>query len=284
MNAVVNASATAAGASLGPGRGPSAAVAPGCRRPRQRHPRREPPADRGARPRIQDVVALPDAGRAERGLAHREPAEDPRGLARIAQGQRPAVGGRRRLQGDGGAEAAVHEGALEAPLLEQLRDQVHRVALADAAQIEPNAIGRRADLERIRVDLERRQPGPDRDVERAAGQVVDVPRDQEAFERGLADARALARRQVIEPGDVAVRPEAAQLALEAIHEGEGRLGGLRGVACVGVRDVDLEHRVHGLVREAPKTGLAVTREPDPAVEIHVEPTSRASSPAGTRAG
>ena len=183
-------------------------------------------------------------------------AEDPRGLAGIAQGQRPAVGARRRLQGDGGAEAAVHEGALEAPLLEQLRHQVHRVALADAAQIEPNAVGRRADLERIRVDLERRQPGADRDVERAAGQVVDVPRDQQAFERGLADARALSRRQVIEPGDVAVRPEAAQFTFEAIHEGEGRLGGLRGVARVGVRDVDLEHRVHGLVREAPETGLA----------------------------
>jgi len=95
-----------------------------------------------------------------------------------------------------------------------------------------------------------------------------VPRDQQAFERGLADACALSRRQVIEPGDVAVRPEAAQFALEAIHEGKRRLGAFRGVAGVGVRDVDLEHRVHGLVREAPKTGLAVTREPDPAVEVH----------------
>ena len=52
------------------------------RRPRQRDPRREPPAHRRARPRIQDVVAFADAGRAERGLTHREPGEDPRRLAR----------------------------------------------------------------------------------------------------------------------------------------------------------------------------------------------------------
>ena len=96
-------------------------------------------------------------------------------------------------------------------------------------------------------------PVPIDDVEGAAGQVVDVPRDEEAFERRLADARALSGREVIDPGDVAVVPEAAQLAFEAIDEGEGRLRGLRGVARVGVRGVDLEHGVHGLVRETPQT-------------------------------
>ena len=192
MNAVVNASATAAGASRSPGPGRRGGG------PRHRHPRREPPAHRRARARIQDVVALADAGRAERGLTHRQPAEDPRRLAGIAQRQRPAVAARRRLEGDGGAEAAVDEGALEAPLLEQLRHQVHRVALADTAEIDANAVGRRADHEGVGVDLERRQPGADGDVERAVGQVVDVPCDQEAFERGLADACALSDRQVIE--------------------------------------------------------------------------------------
>ena len=89
----------------------------------------------------------------------------------------------------------MDERALEAPVLEQFRHQIHRVALADAAEIDANAVGRRADLERIGIDLERRQPGADRDVERAVGQVVHVPRDEEAFERGLADACALSGRR-----------------------------------------------------------------------------------------
>ena len=38
---------------------------------------------------------------------------------------------------------AVDERTVEAPLLEQFRHQIHRVALADATEIEPNAAGRR---------------------------------------------------------------------------------------------------------------------------------------------
>ena len=162
----------------------------------------------------------------------------------------------------------MDERAVEAPVLEQFRHQIHRVALADAAEIDANAVGRRADQEGIGIDLERRQPGADRDVERAVGQVVDVPRDEEAFERGLADACALSGREVIESADVAVGPEAAQLAFETIHEGEGRLRRLRGVSRIGVRGVHLEHGVHRLVREAPQIAeLARSREPDPAVEV-----------------
>ena len=63
-------------------------------------------------------------------------------------------------------------------------------------------------------------------------------------------------------------PEAAQLAFETIHEGEGCLRRLRGVLRVGVRGVHLEHGVHRLVRETPEVAeLAGAREPDPAVEV-----------------
>ena len=109
-------------------------------------------------------------------------------LSVSGQPSRPAGGS----SASGGAEAAVDERAVEAPLLEQLRHQVHRVALADAAEIDAHAVGRRAHHEVVGVDLERRQPGADRDVERAAGQVVDVPRD----ERGT---RAPPRRRVRSP-------------------------------------------------------------------------------------
>ena len=193
MNAVVNASATAAGASRGPawrrgsGRRPAAPAAAA-------RPGGESPPHRLAGPRIKDMVALADAGRAERRLSHREPGEHLGRLARIAERQRPAVGALRRLQRDRRAEAAVHEGALEAPLLQQLGHEVHRIPLADAAEVDANAVGCRAHFEGIRVDLERRQAGADGDVERAVGQVVDVPGDEEAFERGFADAGALCRR------------------------------------------------------------------------------------------
>ena len=267
MNAVVSASATAAGASLDPGASGAStpgAAGRGSATQAASRPRTGTPV-RGSR--MWSPLRTPEALSAVWRIVSR--AEHPRGLARIAQRQRPAVGARRRLERERRAEAAVDERTVEAPFLQQLRHQIDRVALADATEIESDATGGRAHDERLGVDLQRRQSGADRDVERAVGQIVDVPCDEEAFERGLTDARALSRRQVTEPGDVAVGAEAAQLAFEAIDEREGRLRGLRGVSCVGVRDVDLEHRVHGLVREAPKTGLAVSREPDPAVEVHV---------------
>ena len=68
MNAVVSASVTAAAANAGPCR--RGAVVAGRRRPRHRDPRREPPARRIAGARIDDVILLADARRAERRLAH----------------------------------------------------------------------------------------------------------------------------------------------------------------------------------------------------------------------
>ena len=66
-----------------------------------------------------------------------------------------------------------------------------------------------------------------------------------------ADPRALAGARWLMRRDVAVREEAAQLALEAIDEIEGGLRGLRRVPRRRVHGVDLEHRRHRLVREAP---------------------------------
>ena len=89
---------------------------------------------------------------------------------------------------------------------------------------------RRGEDERfVGVELERRQAGPDRHVEGAAGQVEHVPRDRQALQRRRRHSRALAGGEVIDPGDVAVRQEPAQLPLETIDEVERRLCGLRGV-------------------------------------------------------
>ena len=88
MKAVVNASATAAGASLGPRSAVAAAIR--ARWPRERDLHREPPAHRHPRARIQDVVPLrtPDALSA---CDASRAARDPRRLTGIAQRQRPSV-------------------------------------------------------------------------------------------------------------------------------------------------------------------------------------------------
>ena len=66
----------------------------------------------------------------------------------------------------------------------------------------------------------------------------------------IADAPtrvALARRQVVDPRDVAVGAEAAQLSFEAVHELEGRLRRLRRVPSIGMHGVHLEDGRHRLV-------------------------------------
>ena len=95
MNAVVNASATAAGASARPRVGrPDRS-----RRPRQRRPTRRAaraPARPCADPRCGRLLRTPDAPSAVWRTESRASTRD--GLARIAQRQRPAVAARRRLQ------------------------------------------------------------------------------------------------------------------------------------------------------------------------------------------
>jgi hypothetical protein len=111
----------------------------------------------------------------------------------------------------------------------------------------------------VRIDLEGWQSGADRDIERAAGQLEHVPRDHEAFECRRGDARVRAGGELIDAGDVAVRLEPAQLALEPVHQIESRLRGLCRVLLIGVDRVDLVHRRHRLVREAPDVALGSQR-------------------------
>ena len=196
MNAVVNASATAAGASRGPP-GPAGAAAPG--RGSATHAASRPRTGAPVRgSRMWSPLRTPEALSAVWRIDSRARTRDgsPGSLSVSGQPSQPAGGSSARAE----LKPAVDERAVEAPVLEQLRHQVHRVALADAAEIDAHAVGRRADQEGIGIDLERRQPGADGDVERAVGQVVQVPRDEEAFERGLADACALSGREVIERG------------------------------------------------------------------------------------
>ena len=153
----------------------------------------------------------------------------------------------------------MDERPLDPPVLEQLRHQIDGVALADAAKVHAHAIPCRADRGVFGIQFERRQPGADRDVERAAGQFVHMARDEEALHRRRSDACALARRQMVDPRDVAVGAEAAQLALEAIHEIEGRLRRLCRVLLVGVHGVHLEDGGHRLVRKTPDVFQRVER-------------------------
>ena len=83
-----------------------------------------------------------------------------------------------------------------------------------------------------------------------------VPRDEEAFERSLADAYVLSRSQVIDARDVAVRPEAAQLAFEPIQEGEGCLRGLGGILLVAVRG-----RIQALIDQGMSEDEVVAAKP-----------------------
>ena len=217
--------------------------------PGDRHPRRRSTRAREAGARVQDVVALAHARRAEGPAARRDPGQDPAVPGR-AQGQGPPLPVRGRLQGQDRAVPPVHERAGDLPLFQHLRHAVDRVALADAAEVEAGSSFPRVDGELVGVELEALQPRPDRGVEGPAGQAVDVPRDLQALHRPRAHPGGLPRGQVIDPRDVAVLDEPAQQLLEPVDELEGGLRGLGGVSRVGVSAVDLEHRGHRRVREA----------------------------------
>ena len=169
------------------------------------------------------MIALAHAGRAERRLAHREAGEHPGRSAGIAQRQRPAVAARRRLEREDGAEARRGRARARGP--------TPRAAPPSGRPRSPCRCRRDRSARRRVVARTTKssassssdgKPGADRDVERAAGEVEHVPRDHEALERRRADPGALARREVVDPGDVAVGQEAAQLALEAIRRGRRR--------------------------------------------------------------
>src|SRR5262249_14450431 len=121
-----------------------------------------------------------------------------------AERERPSRLSRWRLQGHHRAPAAVDEGVLDPPLLEDIRPAVDRGALADPAEVEAHAVGVRADREAVAVELEGREPGAERDVERPVRPVEERLGGGQALERALADAGALPRGQIVDPRDVAV--------------------------------------------------------------------------------
>ena len=173
----------------------------------------------------------------------------------------------------------MNERPLDAPVLQQLRHQIDGVALADAAEVQPHAIPCRADRGVVGIQFERRQPGADGDVERAARQFVHMARDEQALHRRRSEACGLARRQMVDPRDVAVGAEAAQLPLEAIHEVEGRLRRLRRIPLVGMHGVHLEDGGHRLVRKtADVAELARSRDPESAVDVRPTCAHEGSGP------
>ena len=212
MKAVVNASATAPGASLGPSSTPATVSGRGSATHAASRPRTGSPV-RGST--MWSPLRTPEADNAVWRIERRASTRDgaPGSLNVSGQPSRPAGGSSARTE----LKPPWTSARSKSPLLEQFRHQVDRVALADAAQVDLHPVGRRANQEAIGVQFERRQPRADRDVEGAACQVEHVARDHEALERRRADPRALARRQVVDPRDVAVGPEAAQLVLEAVR-------------------------------------------------------------------
>ena len=127
------------------------------------------------------------------------------------------VAASRRFQCKHRAESPVNQPPPKSPLLEQLGHDINRVALPDAAEVDLDSALRRTDDEVVGIELERRQPRADRNVEGAARQVEHVARDYEALQRRRADARVLARREMVHARDIAVGQEAAQFELEAIR-------------------------------------------------------------------
>ena len=102
----------------------------------------------------------------------------------------------------------------------------------------------------VDVELERRQSGANRHVERAAREIEHVTRDDEALQRRRRHPRALTSGQVVDPRDVAVGQKPAQLALEPIDEIESTPAppAPRTDGCHA--RVDLVDGGHRLVREA----------------------------------
>ena len=126
-------------------------------------------------------------------------------------------------------------------------------------EVDSHASRRRTDHAVVGVELERRQPRANRDVEGAAGDVEHVARDHEAFHRGAAHTRRVAGRQMVDPCDVAVGKEAAEIALEAVREIEGGMGRLLRVPLVGVHAEHLEDGGHRFVGETPHVAQLAVR-------------------------
>ena len=200
--------------------------------------------------RVQDVVALAHARRAEGPAARRDPGQDPAvSRARSGSGATPPGPGEAPGPGPSCTPRARARGGSPTPPApppcgrprSPCRCRPGRGPLLPSRAWTVNPSG---------SSSRRSSPEPIAASKAPPVSAVDVPRDLQALHRPRAHPGRLPRGQVIDARDVAVLDEPAQLLLEAVDEVEGGLRGLGGVARVGVRAVDLEHRGHGRVREA----------------------------------
>ena len=229
------------------------------RRPRRLRPRGRPTATHAARfahgparARIEDVVSLPRPRRAQGLLARRDPGEDPplRGSGALRVRGHPSRSG-------GGSRARTElkppwtRRVSDLPLLQQLRHAVDRVALADAAEVEPDSPRLRARTAKS-SGTRSRPPSPE-PIEMSNAPPV------RSYMR-----RAISRHSMVDgltrvpcPADRWLMRETSLLATNRLcscssrsTSSEGRLGRLARVAAVGVNAADLERRGHRRVREA----------------------------------
>jgi hypothetical protein len=78
----------------------------------------------------------------------------------------------------------VNQGALEPPVFEKFGHQIHGVAFADSAKVQSHIVLCRTNDALAGLELERVESGAERDVEGSPGNLVHMPRDHEALERG----------------------------------------------------------------------------------------------------
>ena len=248
---------------------PSSSRRPAHPRPGHGHPGREPAAHGFAGARVHDVVPLAHAGGPERRLPHRQAGEHARGSTGIAQGQRPALAARWRLEREDGAEAAVDEREPRAP--------TPRAAPPSDRPRSPC---------RCRRDRSARPPFVARTRKSSGSSSSDgnpVPIEMSNAPPVRSNTcRAITRHSSVDGLTGVLSPAARWLTRvmslldrnrlssrsRRSDEIEGSLRRLCGVPLIGVHGVHLEDGGHRLVREAPHVAeLARRLDREPAVRV-----------------
>ena len=173
----------------------------------------------------------------------------------LAKPDRPAGAGRRPVEGKRRASPAVEACRTDSPLAQHAGHPVQGVALAHGAQVQPQAACPRGQHVRRRVERECRgvrskvRPPlrPVRRIERPAGLLGDLGRDQQALHGVIADHDRRSGPRRLASRDVARLDEPAELALEPVELAERRARGLPGVGLLLPIDGELEVGRHGLV-------------------------------------
>ena len=216
-----------------------------------------------------------EAGAAHRFIVQRE-------RLGCAGADEPAVFARHGADAEHRAGAGVEQGVGDAVLLAQQQcGLIQRIAFADGTEVNEHVIGARGDGEFLRVQfqqviaaagfgllqfvlrrLARRavampQHGVERadgDIEGPAGLLPDFLAVGQAIHRRLVNVHHAPGFTAVEPSDVAVSDEAAELLLQRVYVIPDFLRGTGGEGRVLMHERDLEARGHRFVAVAVQDG------------------------------